>query len=157
MVGRIAGYVFKKPVGRNKSVGLLLRRKFHFCDNKRCDCLLYTSFGEHSALHIPNDYYTYGGITRPAAVEYIPDTYIKNIRFTPQLTCGRWSAETEVFVCNVSGREMEISVEVKLAGCCMEETVTVGGGCEEHLVFAMEFDEVQAWSNACLLYTSRCV
>lgn len=106
------------------------------------------TFGEHSALHIPNDYYTYGGITRPAAVEYIPDTYIKNIRFTPQLTCGRWSAETEVFVCNVSGREMEISVEVKLAGCCMEKTVTVGGGCEERLVFAMEFDEVQAWSNA---------
>lgn len=35
------------------------------------------TFGEHSALHIPNDYYTYGGITRPAAVEYIPDTYIK--------------------------------------------------------------------------------
>jgi beta-glucuronidase len=102
------------------------------------------TFGEHSALHIPNDYYTYGGITRPAAVEYIPE----NIRFTPQLTCGRWSAETEVFVCNVSGREMEISVEVKLAGCCMKETVTVGGGCEERLVFAMEFDEVQAWSNA---------
>ena len=23
------------------------------------------SFGEHSALHVPNDYYTYGGITRP--------------------------------------------------------------------------------------------
>ena len=106
------------------------------------------TFGEHSALHIPNDYYTYGGITRPAAVEYIPDTYIKNIRFTPQLTCGRWSAETEVFVCNVSEREMEISLEVKLAGCCMEKTVTVGAGCEERLVFAMEFDEVQAWSNA---------
>ena len=37
MVGRIAGYVFKKPVGRNKSVGLFFRRKFHFCDNKRCE------------------------------------------------------------------------------------------------------------------------
>lgn len=105
------------------------------------------TFGEHSALHIPNDYYTYGGITRPAAVEYIPDTYIKNIRFTPKLICGRWSAETEVFVCNVSGREMEISVETELAGCRMEKTVTVGGGCEERLVFEMEFDEVQAWSN----------
>ena len=43
------------------------------------------TFGEHSALHIPNDYYTYGGITRPAAVEYIPDTYIKNIRFNTWL------------------------------------------------------------------------
>ena len=39
-------------------------------------------------------------------------------------------------------------MEVKLAGCCMEKTVTVGAGCEERLVFAMEFDEVQAWSNA---------
>ncbi|MDY2654019.1 MULTISPECIES: hypothetical protein [Eisenbergiella] len=73
---------------------------------------------------------------------------IADVEITPQLTCGRWSAETEVFVCNVSGREMEISVEVKLAGCCMEKTVTVGGGCKERLVFAMEFDEVQAWSNA---------
>ena len=31
------------------------------------------TFGEHSALHIPNDYYTYGGITRPVILEYVPD------------------------------------------------------------------------------------
>ena len=30
------------------------------------------SFGEHSALHVPNDYQTYGGITRAVALERQP-------------------------------------------------------------------------------------
>ncbi|MGM9937917.1 MAG: sugar-binding domain-containing protein, partial [Candidatus Ornithomonoglobus sp.] len=50
------------------------------------------TFGEHSALHIPNDYYTYGGITRPVALESVSDVYIKNVRFTPYLKNGRWNA-----------------------------------------------------------------
>ena len=56
------------------------------------------SFGEHSALHIPNDYYTYGGITRPVSLEYIGDVYIERVRFTPSLTDGKWSAATEIII-----------------------------------------------------------
>ena len=43
------------------------------------------SFSEYSALHIPNDYYTYGGITRPVSMSRISSTYIKQIKFTPYM------------------------------------------------------------------------
>ena len=35
------------------------------------------TFTEASALHIPNDYYTYDGITGPVALENISDVYVK--------------------------------------------------------------------------------
>ena len=36
-------------------------------------------FHEHSALHISNDYYSYGGITRPARVEALGDAYLRGM------------------------------------------------------------------------------
>ncbi|MDE5849074.1 MAG: hypothetical protein K2H38_02925, partial [Muribaculaceae bacterium] len=41
------------------------------------------SFYEASALHVPNDYETYGGVIRPVVLEEIGDLYIKNVHFTP--------------------------------------------------------------------------
>ncbi len=43
------------------------------------------TFTEDSSLHIPNDYYAYGGITRPVVMEIVPDVYIKHIQFTSYL------------------------------------------------------------------------
>ena len=60
------------------------------------------SFSEASALHIPNDYYTYGGITRPVALESISDVYIRYIHFTPYYENEKWCAKTEVVICNIS-------------------------------------------------------
>ena len=54
------------------------------CDN---------TFSEESALHIPNDYFTYGGIIRTVAVEYLPDVYIENIHFTPLYRDGVWHGQ----------------------------------------------------------------
>ena len=40
------------------------------------------SFGDHSALHIENDYYTYGGITRPVEQQFIDTLYISDLKIT---------------------------------------------------------------------------
>ena len=56
------------------------------------------SFGEHSALHKPNDYYTYGGITRPVALEEIGDVYIERLHFTPAQENGAWQGKFEALV-----------------------------------------------------------
>lgn len=57
------------------------------------------SFSEASTLHLPNDYYTYGGITRPVALEEIPDAYIDLIHFTPsQNGDGSWTGDVLVTV-----------------------------------------------------------
>ena len=39
-------------------------------------------FGEDSALHVPNDYYSYGGITRPVVIEQLPDVFVERVGIT---------------------------------------------------------------------------
>ena len=55
-------------------------------------------FGPDSALHVPNDYYSYGGITRPVLIERVADAWIAGLRVTPTLADGRWSAKVSVDV-----------------------------------------------------------
>ena len=60
------------------------------------------SFGEHSALHVPNDYQTYGGITRAVALEEIGEAYVKWIHITPDKAADGWKAQVEICVRNLS-------------------------------------------------------
>lgn len=76
------------------------------------------SFGEHSALHVPNDYYTYGGITRPVALECLPDVYIKEMHFTPSCADGLWSAKLEVTLCNMAENAVRAVIDSSLAAWC---------------------------------------
>ena len=56
-------------------------------------------FSEASTLHIPNDYYTYGGITRPVCAELIPDVYIDRMSFVSSRDeQGIWTAAITVTV-----------------------------------------------------------
>ncbi len=106
------------------------------------------TFGEHSALHIPNDYYTYGGITRPVSLELVPDVYIKNVHFTPCMSDGKWSAKIEVSVCNLSDELVNAEIRSTLGGCAMSGSVKLEGGSEAAVVFEQEFDGVKPWSCA---------
>lgn len=106
------------------------------------------TFGEHSALHIPNDYYTYGGITRPVSLELVQDVYIKNVHFTPCMSDGKWSAKIEVSVCNLSDEPVNAEVRSTLGGCAMNGSVKIEGGSEAAVVFEQEFDDVKPWSCA---------
>jgi len=80
----------------------------------RIDVHVDNTFGEHSALHIPNDYYTYGGITRPAVLECLPDVYIKEMHFTPACADGVWSAKVEVTLCNLSDSAAAVTLNSAL-------------------------------------------
>lgn len=104
------------------------------------------TFGEHSALHIPNDYYTYGGITRPVSMENIKDVYIKNIHFTPYMKNGKWNAKIEVKIENISGAVIGVGVKSTLAGVETEKEVSVD--TDATVVFEQEFNDIKAWLNA---------
>ena len=106
------------------------------------------TFGEHSALHIPNDYYTYGGITRPVSLELVQDVYIKNVHFTPYMSDGKWSAKIEVSVCNLSDEPVNAEIRSTLGGCAMSGSVKIEGGSEAAVVFEQGFDDVKPWSCA---------
>lgn len=103
------------------------------------------TFGEHSALHIPNDYYTYGGITRPVAYEQVEDVYIKNVHFTPKFQNGKWSAKIEVNIGSLSDTAINVGVKSALAGIEMNKEVSID--TDTTVVFEQEFDNVKAWSQ----------
>jgi len=104
-------------------------------------------FNEQSALHIPNDYYSYGGISRPVVLEQIGDAFIERLRFVPSVRSGRWSARVEVVVTNVSRRAARVRPCGALAGTTLAfgaKTVAPGATTTFGRVFA--FDRVTPWS-----------
>ncbi|MCH5185700.1 MAG: hypothetical protein J1F64_06200 [Oscillospiraceae bacterium] len=104
------------------------------------------TFGEHSALHIPNDYYTYGGITRPVALEYLSDVYIERIRFTPNLSNNKWSAKTEIIMKNISAFAKTVIVKTILAGTEAEHEIEIPASTETPVTFEGDFDDIKSWS-----------
>ena len=80
------------------------------------EVLVDNSFGPDSALHVPNDYQTYGGITRPVALEELAGQYVSCMHFTPSLQDGKWYASVEAFVENLEGVPFEGRLELLLDG-----------------------------------------
>ena len=72
------------------------------------------TFGEHSALHISNDYYTWGGITRPVELQQVPMLYLEHIRANPVMDNGAWALELEVFARNCGDAKLSGRVSVAL-------------------------------------------
>lgn len=81
------------------------------------------TFGEHSALHVPNDYYTYGGITRPVAMEIVPDVFLKQVHLSPKCVNAHWQAEVEILIENCSEKAVTCELEQYLS---TENDVTDG-------------------------------
>ena len=104
------------------------------------------TFGEHSALHTPNDYYTYGGITRPVALENIADIWIKNIRFTPYMKDGRWNARIEILIANLSDEERSVTVRAALADAELTRPLKIAANGVAAVVFDERFENVKPWS-----------
>ncbi|TCM89736.1 beta-glucuronidase [Paenibacillus sp. BK033] len=74
------------------------------------------SFGESSALHVPNDYYTYGGLIRPAAIELLQDLFIERIVFTPIRSAEGWQGAIRLYVRNIGQRARRARLRLSLAG-----------------------------------------
>lgn len=112
-------------------------------------------FTEESTLHIPNDYYSYGGITRPVSFEIVPDVYINRVDFEPFFD-GDWHARITVSIHNISKASREVDVSVTLA----EKTVTAHVSAELGET-VLKFDEKYAvlpWSpESPTLYTASAV
>lgn len=112
-------------------------------------------FSEESALHIPNDYMSYGGITRPVVLEQIADVYLKQVHVTPFFLNGVWSAEVEAVVANVSDAVQNCKVRADIARENVQETVQGTAQWEEvelvpgerrTLARTLTFPDVEEWS-----------
>lgn len=75
------------------------------------------TFGPHAGLHLENDYYTYGGITRPVELQHVPDVFIERVAATPQAgRGGKWSLDLIIELTNLSDQPQRRGLAVDLAG-----------------------------------------
>lgn len=105
------------------------------------------SFSEKSALHIPNDYYTYGGLTRPVVLEEIAAVYIENIHFTSKLEADKWTGEIEVWIRNIADTTANVDMICDLAGeHIAEKDIQITANTNKRIVIKHSFEEVEPWS-----------
>ncbi|TFE25206.1 glycoside hydrolase family 2 protein [Cohnella luojiensis] len=105
------------------------------------------SFHADSSLHQPNDYYSYGGITRPVVMERVPDTFLERLQFTPRRANETWSANVSATVANVGDKPRNVRVRCNLAGRKFDlEAGVVAPGAVVALSGSSEFTSPESWS-----------
>lgn len=105
-------------------------------------------FSEESALHIPNDYMSYGGVSRPVVLEYLKDIYIKYVHVTPYLEGDNWKAKVEVNLINVSDDDICVDVKAELAEkTIVWEHTNITGNSDIWVSATEAFEGVSAWTQ----------
>ncbi|MFV0466724.1 MAG: glycoside hydrolase family 2 TIM barrel-domain containing protein [Lachnospiraceae bacterium] len=105
-------------------------------------------FREEYALDMPNDYMSYGGISRGVVLEKLPDVYIKYAHFTP--ICekdGTWSGRAEIVCHNLLNSEFKGTLKLNIADqevCCEEYNFTSGEN--KICIHNLKFSNVSPWS-----------
>ncbi len=104
-------------------------------------------FTEQSSLHIPNDYYTYGGIIRPVAIEWIDSVMVNQVKSVPVKVGEIWNLELEVDIEVLEATPDDYYLEGKIANQSFEV------GLKQHdnsayikLTHLIEGLNVSAWS-----------
>ena len=108
-------------------------------------------FSEKSALHIPNDYMTYGGIIRPVVLEEVKAAYIQYVHVTPYRANGKWNARVTVKLKKVfsedtvSKEEKCFDLALELAGLnVMLSDIDVT--TQQEITTECVFENVEAWT-----------
>lgn len=105
-------------------------------------------FSEDSALHIPNDYMTYGGVNRPVVLEKIRDVYIRYIHVAPYQENGKWKAKIETSLDNTSDDSICVCVRAELAEkTIIWEDICIAGNKNILVSTTEEFENVKMWTQ----------
>lgn len=75
-----------------------------------------SSYGEDSALHVPNDYYSYGGINRPVTIEQLGSAYLTRLHVTPVRTADGWQAKVDASLRNLADAPLTCEVSLTIEG-----------------------------------------
>lgn len=69
-------------------------------------------FSEESALHVSNDYRSYGGISRPVAIERLKDAFIRYAHFTTSMTEKGWEISAKCEVLKLTDKKTDFSLRI---------------------------------------------
>lgn len=103
-------------------------------------------FGADSALHIPNDYYAYGGINRPVILEELGDAYIAQCHVTPAQTKDGWKAQAAVTVRNLTAQPLSGILSLTIAGQQQEMEICLQREEAKVFDFSLFCGDAQPWS-----------
>ena len=103
-------------------------------------------FDADSALHIPNDYYAYGGINRPVILEEVADAFITRCHAAPRKTPDGWAADIRVSVRNLGGQPFQGTLKLSLAGKEAAEEIMIPAHETARFAFSMDCGRPAPWS-----------
>ncbi|MCM1134402.1 MAG: hypothetical protein NC400_02400 [Clostridium sp.] len=103
-------------------------------------------FSEESALHVPNDYMSYGGISRGVVLEELGEAYIEYIHAIPVKEADGWSVQVSVKVNSLSEKDLAYCLKLQLEGGeAVTESLILKAGEEKILEKKLCAGEVEAW------------
>lgn len=108
-------------------------------------------FSEASALHIANDYMSYGGVSRPVVLEQISEVFVRLVKVTPYKEQERWKARVELLLCNTGETERTVEPVSVIRGASGEtelvwNCITLAAGEEKVLTKDVVFEQVSEWN-----------
>jgi beta-glucuronidase len=117
------------------------------------------TFGDHSALHKENDYYTYGGLVRPVTAEFPAPQYVRFLHVTPRLAAGKCAAKLRVQVVNLANAPARVRAAVECAGLTVDlGPADVPPGGDAWIETDADCPDARPWSpDAPNLYLCRAV
>lgn len=121
---------------------------------------IYAEYGEHeimvevdnsyspeSALHIDNDYYTYGGIIRPLIIEELPAVFIERLAFTPAREGTGWSGQIDLTITNTQAEAITAKVDLAFdEQTFMTRELVLDADCTRTFSFSSAFTQVSPYS-----------
>lgn len=102
-------------------------------------------FSEQSALHIPNDYMSYGGVSRPVVLEHLGEIYIEYVHVDPYIKAGKWMAGIKTAIVGIHPLQKNTVVRVELAGQYFEWKVQIAEEGRIELETDLAFENVHEW------------
>ncbi|MGP4038485.1 glycoside hydrolase family 2 protein [Gracilibacillus sp. D59] len=100
-------------------------------------------FTDQSSLHIPNDYYTYGGIIRPVAIEWIGDVMVNQVKSLAIKSGESWNLELEVDITLLEDVQDSYYLKGKIANQTFEVDLKDKNLKFNHLIEGLKVSE---WS-----------
>ena len=116
------------------------------------------AFRDEYTLDMPNDYMSYGGISRGVMLEQVPEAYIDYIHVTPlREEEGVWTVRAEVCCHNLSPKNVKANVKITIAGASPETRMCELEAGRNILKFGeIQISGVTTWSmEAPVLYEAE--
>lgn len=106
------------------------------------------TFSEASALHVPNDYMSYGGISRGVVLEELKEAYIEYVHAVPVKEGEGWKTQVELKVVSVSDQDKTYGLAVQIEGQkAVTQELVLKAGTEAIVKKEIWAEGVEVWEK----------